>query len=181
MNIRRLTEADAEKVHAFLARLFAEDPETGGVNVPTVDKLAMLAGEKNIDIWVAIENGKPVGILAGQGWTERSFEEFGVGKVEVNYFNLLAIDHRIYAASRVRAAEIARDLSRQAYTDLKASKGMKEYFYVRGPKNSRGAHWCRLMGMEEHSTGKRSAEWLMHWNKLWDAAQEAVDKVAAGG
>lgn len=165
--IRRLEQTDAQTVHDFLVKLYAEDPDTGGLAPMPVHRIENHA-DKGDDFYVAIEDGKLVGLLAGHGRGHRQSAAAISAEAETfTLFDLLAIDHELYKGSRKEALRIAGELTLFAADDLRDSDKMTDYIYVRGPTVSRGASWCRLLKMEETQRDDTSEFWLP-FKDIWD-------------
>lgn len=164
MTIRRLRETDAQRVRDFLANLFQQDLETGGIDAPLVDFLiAQIRG--GLATWVCIEGGKLLGILGPAMAGSRAMPE-GNMKTFV-HFNRLAVDHTLYKTSKSEAIRVARELTVAAADDIQASGKLPDGILVTGPTASRGASWCRLLGFEEQMHGDESRFWLP-FNLIWE-------------
>lgn len=168
--IRRLTEADVKTVQPWLKNVYQEDPETGGNPdvLMSQDKMKQIAQEDG-EFWVCIENGEPVGVLVSSGVGQQELEK---GKaVFFNVFCLLAIDYALYQVSRGEATRVARELTLAAADDLTARGDAKEYIYVYGPTDSRGASWCRLLKMEETARKGGTSTFLLPFKEIWERAK----------
>lgn len=162
MTIARMTEADAQGVHDFLANLFQQDVETGGVGAPSVDLLAAQVKD-GVPTWVAIEAGKIVGVLGPEMRGVRRMPD-GILRT-FSFFNRLAVDYTLYKTSRREAIRVARELTVAAANDLQANP--PDDIRVQGPTGSRGASWCRLLKFAETVQGGSSEFWL-EFKDIWD-------------
>jgi len=169
--IRRITKADATQVATFLRNTFRDDVLSGGnPNWWTADMMRA-AADRGVVWWVAIEGGKPVGVLAGEHGNA-FFTEGGV-TYECNYFSLLAVSPALYQASKAEARRVARELTVAAANDLRDSGLMKEMLWIMGPTQSRGASWCRELGMAE-TVHQGYSEFRLPFRDIWDRAQATV-------
>jgi len=162
MNITRMAEADTQGVRDFLANLFQQDIETGGVNAPSVDLLTAQVKDGVLS-WVAVEAGKIIGVLGPEMRGTRIMPD-GTTRT-FSFFNRLAVDHTLYKANRRKAIRVARELTVAAANDLQADP--PDDIRVQGPINSRGSSWCRLLKFDETSRGGSSEFWLP-FKDIWE-------------
>lgn len=161
--IRRLEEADVRELCSFLSKLSQEDPDSGMVGAPSEDLLASQIG-MGLKSWVAFEGKK---LLAVLGPEMRGVREVGGEVRTFSLYNRLAVDHALYSLSPLDTLAIARDLTLAAADDTQAAGNPPDDIYVIGPTNSRGASWCRLLGMKETAKGKTSEFWL-EFKLIWE-------------
>lgn len=161
--VRRLAEADCQKLHDFLAVLVVEDPASGMVEAHDKDFLEAQVKD-GIRSWVALDGTKLVGILGPEGRGEREVD----GKARTFcLFCRLAVDHTLYTTSQADAVAISKALTLAAADDIQASDPPDDIRVI-GPANSRGASWCRnYLKMTETKMGGTS-EFICPFEEIWD-------------
>jgi len=164
LTIQRLAEKDAIPVSAFLDKLYKEDVESGGTQAPTSDVLTSQARD-NVRTWVAISDGKVVGVLGPEARGVRTTED----RKERTFhnFRLLAVDYGIYSTSVKDAIQIARELTLFAADEIRDEGALLDDIRIEGPTNSRGASWARLLGCKETAYKGYSEFWL-ETSLIWE-------------
>ena len=169
LTIKRLHEADAGVAHAFLSKLFKEDPETGGEGAPTADFLAAQVND-GLASWLAFDGSKLLGVLGPRQGGIRVMPDGG--KRTFHHYNRLAVDYGLYKESRGSALDIALKLTVAAADDAKKAGELPDDIRAVGPTNSRGSSFCRLLGFEEIRRGRESEFWL-ETELIWERCKAA--------
>lgn len=168
MTIRRLAAADCQELSTFLARNFRDDVLSGGRDAPTKDFLQ--AQLSKAESWVAVEGGVIVGVLGPVMHGEQEIngqlsaiflEKFSlvvkVGTIRTfSYYDRLVVDFSIYKTSKADALRIAKELGLGRQQEAETTGTLSDDFVSEGLTKSRGASFCRLLGMAEEVRGEES-------------------------
>ena len=163
--IRRMLSADAEAIRGFLDSTFKADPTVGDAVAPSKDFLATQT--EKAPTWLSEEGGKVVGVL-GPAWFGEHIID-GKARTFV-YFDRLVVDYDVYLGSQAEAARIAGELTLTAADDIQAERPPDD-IKVHGLKDSRGGHWCEVLGMKVIEENGPYCTWLLAFKDIWDSVK----------
>jgi hypothetical protein len=163
--IKRLTLADCAKLSTFLDANFKADPSVGTATAPSKDFLETQLVKA--PTWVCEESEKFLGVLGPAFFGERLVD--GEKRTFV-HFDRLVVDYALYLASPSEAIRVARELTLAAADDIQA-EGPPDDILVFGLKDSRGGHWCELLGMKVLEANGSYCTWVLPFKEIWDRAK----------